>query len=43
MDAFEKMGENPESPGYIKPSENDVWQFMRSVSKWVNEPSRLGL
>src|SRR5690554_2314520 len=43
MDAFEKMGENPESPGYIKPSENDVWQFMRSVSNWVNEPSRLGL
>ncbi|GLS26429.1 ATP-dependent nuclease [Marinibactrum halimedae] len=43
MEAFDKMGENPEEPEYVKPTDNDVWEFMRIVSLWVNDPSRSGL
>ncbi|MFL0805135.1 MAG: AAA family ATPase [Agarilytica sp.] len=43
MEAFEKMGEIPTAPDYIKPTDNDVWSFFRGVSKWVSDPHRKGV
>lgn len=43
MEAFEKMGESPAAPDYIKPTDNDVWSFFRGVSKWVSDPHRKGI
>ncbi|CAH8206902.1 ATP-dependent nuclease [Vibrio aestuarianus] len=43
MEAFAKMGEDPEDEGYLMPSEGDVWQFIRNVSMWVSDPYRKGV
>jgi energy-coupling factor transporter ATP-binding protein EcfA2 len=40
---FERMGADPADPAYIKPGQDDVWEFMRSVAKWVHDPQRLGI
>ncbi|MFA0487276.1 ATP-dependent endonuclease [Vibrio sp. 10N.222.55.B11] len=43
MEAFDKMGADPEIEGYLKPNEGDVWEFIRTVSKWVSDPYRKGV
>lgn len=43
VEIFEKMGEDPSSPNYLKPSDGDVWQFMDMVSSWLNNPRRKGI
>jgi len=40
---FEKMGEDPESGNYLKPSEGDVWAFIEGISKWFLDPKRKGI
>lgn len=40
---FEKMGEDPNDPNYIKPSTNDVWSFLSSIRKWFINPTRKGI
>ena len=40
---FEKIGSDPENSEYITPNEGDVWGFLRSISKWVNDPNRKGM
>lgn len=40
---FEKMGEDPTSSGYIKPSDGDVWRFLSSVRAWLVNTSRKGI
>ncbi|WP_218777735.1 hypothetical protein, partial [Acetobacter persici] len=40
---FEKMGEDPNSPSYIQPTESDVWEFVDKIAKWLKNPSRKGL
>jgi len=40
---FEKMGENPEDPAYIKPSDGDVWDFLANIRGWMLAGGRKGI
>ena len=40
---FERMGENPDSPDYLKPAENDVWQFLSHLKEWFADQNRKGI
>lgn len=40
---FERMGENPESSDYLKPSGDDVWEFMSKIRGWMMNPQRRGI
>jgi ABC-type cobalamin/Fe3+-siderophores transport system ATPase subunit len=43
IDMFERMGEDPDSPDYVKPSDDDVWQFLAHVKAWLVDPKRKGI
>ncbi|OKH86671.1 ATP-dependent endonuclease [Thalassospira sp. TSL5-1] len=43
IDVFEKMGEDPQSNKYVKPSSGDVWDFMGQLQKWFDNPNRKGI
>jgi hypothetical protein len=43
IEVFEKMGENPDNAGYIKPTEGDVWAFMCEIRSWFDNPRRKGI
>jgi predicted ATPase len=43
IDIFEKMGEDPESTSYLKPSSEDVWSFLGEIKKWFANPTRKGI
>ncbi|WP_134079551.1 ATP-dependent nuclease [Haemophilus haemolyticus] len=40
---FEKMGDDPSSEHYIRPTHNDVWDFIGKISQWINNPNRKGI
>lgn len=40
---FERMGEDPDSEGYTKPYEDDVWKFMSMVKTWLFDSERKGI
>lgn len=40
---FEKMGEDTESGNYLKPSVNDVWEFIHGVKAWLVDSGRKGI
>ncbi len=42
IDIFEKLGEDPTSHSYVKPSAGDVWEFMFGVKSWFSNPKRKG-
>jgi len=43
IETFEKMGEDPASDSYIKPSDNDVWEFMSRLKVWFSNPEKKGI
>jgi predicted ATPase len=43
IDIFEKMGEDPESSDYLKPSTDDVWSFIGEIKRWFDNPDRKGI
>jgi predicted ATPase len=43
VEIFEKMGEDPNTPEYLKPSEGDVWGFLENISKWFFNPRKKGI
>jgi hypothetical protein len=43
IQVFELMGEDPESEGYLKPSDDDVWAFISQVKGWLMDPGRKGI
>lgn len=43
VEIFEKMGENPEHPDYIKPEIGDVWAFIERIKNWTSSASRKGI
>jgi hypothetical protein len=43
ISVFEKMGEDPESGGYLKPSNDDVWAFLATIKSWLVDPQRKGI
>lgn len=40
---FDKMGDDPDLDGYIKPTDGDVWDFIGKASKWINDPNKKGI
>lgn len=40
---FEAMGGNPETPGYVRPTDDDVWEFLGRIKSWFNNPLRRGI
>ncbi|WP_082655703.1 ATP-dependent nuclease [Aureimonas sp. D3] len=40
---FERLGEDPESDSYVHPGENDIWEFMDRVARWLADPRRKGI
>jgi hypothetical protein len=40
---FEKMGEDPDSPNYLKPSDDDVWAFLGEITRWLTNANRKGI
>ncbi len=43
VEMFEKMGEDPESADYLKPTNSDVWDFIEDIGKWLSNPIRKGI
>ncbi len=43
IEIFEKMGENPSSQDFLKPSDDDVWSFIDDITKWFFNPRRKGI
>ncbi|MEQ9618497.1 MAG: AAA family ATPase [Deltaproteobacteria bacterium] len=43
IDIFEKMGEDPSLPNYMKPSTNDVWEFVGQIKHWLTNANRKGI
>ena len=40
---LERLGTDPEDAAYVQPDASDVWEFLRSIAQWVNDPHRKGL
>lgn len=40
---FTWMGADPKATNYLKPREGDVWEFMRGIAEWINNPERKGM
>ncbi|WP_208449908.1 ATP-dependent nuclease [Burkholderia ambifaria] len=40
---FEKMGTNPDTKDYVRPEEDDVWEFMSILKCWLENPNRRGI
>ncbi|EGQ7683671.1 AAA family ATPase [Vibrio parahaemolyticus] len=43
VEIFEKMGEDPASDDYLKPTEGDVWSFIEKIALWFENPRRKGI
>jgi hypothetical protein len=43
IEIFERMGEDPSSPTYVKPSTDDVWGFIGRIKQWLVNPNRKGI
>lgn len=43
IETFEKMGDDPDSDFYLKPSNDDVWAFLGKVKNWLVNQRRKGI
>jgi energy-coupling factor transporter ATP-binding protein EcfA2 len=43
IEIFEKMGEDSNSAEYVKPSNDDVWEFIGRIRTWFTNPNRKGI
>lgn len=43
IDIFERMGEDPSTANYVRPTADDVWAFVRDVRNWLVDPTRKGI
>jgi ABC-type cobalamin/Fe3+-siderophores transport system ATPase subunit len=43
IEVFQKMGEDPALPDYVRPADGDVWEFITSLRSWLLDPSRRGI
>lgn len=43
ISVFERMGDNPESGDYVKPTEDDVWSFVSGIKSWLVDSNRKGI
>lgn len=40
---YVRLGSDPDSKNYVKPSSGDVWDFVAGIQTWVSNPNRLGM
>lgn len=40
---FERLGEDPSSNSYVKPGDDDVWDFLARVGHWLTSANRKGI
>ncbi|MEP1768238.1 MAG: AAA family ATPase [Sulfitobacter sp.] len=40
---FDAMGSDASSPGYVQPTDGDVWDFIGNLAVWFNNKERKGL
>lgn len=40
---FRKIGTSESDANYLKPANNDVWLFVKEISKWIENPSKKGV
>lgn len=43
IEIFSKMGDNPESADYIKPTNGDVWDFIGNMKNWIENINKRGI
>lgn len=43
ISVFEKMGSDPDSPGFVKPTDGDVWSFVGGMRRWFVNSARKGI
>jgi len=43
VDILEKIGEDPNADGYVRPSDDHVWQFLGTIRGWLRVPERKGM
>ena len=43
VDAFQKMGEDPDDSSYMRPGGDDVWLFLSEIKHWLSNPRRKGI
>jgi len=43
IDIFQKMGDDPDSSTFLKPSNDNVWAFIYELKKWLNNSNRKGI
>lgn len=43
ISVFEKMGEDPDGNDYLKPTADDVWDFIRKIKGWLADPRKKGI
>lgn len=42
-EVFTALGSDPSLATYVRPAQNDVWEFLRNIAAWVSNAGRLGL
>lgn len=42
-DIFERLGSDPSIESYVKPKNDDVWEFIFRIKKWLEDPNRKGM
>ena len=40
---FERLGSDPNSDSYVQPTADDVWDFLRRISRWCTDYGRCGM
>jgi hypothetical protein len=43
IDIFERMGEDPDHSEFVKPADDDVWDFVGKLKRWLTNPARKGI
>ncbi|WP_375771976.1 AAA family ATPase [Archangium gephyra] len=38
MKVFERLGDEPDQPGYVQPGPQDVWTFLDGIADWIANP-----
>ena len=41
-EALKRLGQDPDSEGYARPEDGDIWDFVRSINAWILDPEREG-
>ncbi len=43
LSVFDALGGDPESDNYVRPLDSDIWEFLRNIASWINNPNRNGV